>query len=176
MLKRATSLLIGLSLILTLSSADKQGGIQNHVQIGLNSSVNFPLEVISQDGENLAMSVNSEGVLHLGTSLNRNQSASNGYLLYVEKGIRTERVKVDVAGKAGWADYVFDEDYPLMSLEDLEAFIEKENHLPGVPSTDVVLKEGMDLAKNDRILLEKIEELSLHIIALNKRIEELEKK
>lgn len=176
MIKKTSSFILGLAFVLTLSSADQRTGVQSQLQLGLNPEIEYPFEVLTHDGESQAVSINSEGVMHLGPSLNRIQSASQGYLLYVEKGIRTERVKVDVAEKAGWADYVFEEDFPLMSLRELEEFIEAEKHLPGVPTTEMVLKEGVDLADNDRILLEKIEELSLHIIALNKRIEELEKK
>ena len=92
----------------------------------------------------------------------------DGYRLYVQNGIRTERIRVDIAAENGWADYVFDEDYVLMPIDELEAFIKKNKHLPGVPSAAEVVKEGIDLAEMNKILLEKIEELTLRIIELEK--------
>lgn len=136
----------------------------------------FPILISTENTEQPQdlLSLNKEGVLHLGPKLNRDEKPADGYLLYVQEGIRTERVKVDIATKSGWADYVFADDYQLMSLHDLEVYIAKNGHLPGVPSSELVLDEGIDLADTDRMLLEKIEELSLHIIALNKKINELE--
>jgi hypothetical protein len=120
------------------------------------------------------LTVNQNGIIHIGKSLKRSEKASDGYLLYVGEGIRTERVKVDIATKAGWADYVFENDYELLSIEDLKEYIHKNNHLPGVPPSSEVVETGLDLAEANRILLEKIEELSLHIIALNDRLSKLE--
>lgn len=57
-----------------------------------------------------------------------------------------------------------------MSLEELEAYIKEHRHLPGVPSADEVAEDGIDLAELNKILLEKIEELTLHIINLEYKI------
>lgn len=91
-----------------------------------------------------------------------------GYKLFVAEGILTERVKVAVNGSTAWADYVFDKNYELMPLEQVESFITEHKHLPGVPSTAEMQKEGNDLGKTDAKLLEKIEELTLYIIELKK--------
>jgi hypothetical protein len=88
--------------------------------------------------------------------------------MYVQGGIRTERIRVDVANLNGWADYVFEEGYQLMPTEELEAFIKEHKHLPGVPSAQEVVENGIDLADMNRILLEKIEELTLRVIELEK--------
>ena len=99
-----------------------------------------------------------------------------GYKLYVETGILTEKVKVAVKNTANWSDYVFAKDYQLKKLEEVEKYIAANKHLPNVPSADEVVKEGIDLGKMDAKLLEKIEELTLYIIELNKKVKVLENK
>ena len=74
-----------------------------------------------------------------------------------------------------WPDYVFEKAYPLLPLNELELFIQKEGHLPNVPSAESVESEGVALGEMNRILLEKVEELTLYLLEQNKRIEELEK-
>jgi hypothetical protein len=74
-----------------------------------------------------------------------------------------------------WADYVFEEDYELMPIDSLEKYIESNNHLPNVPTTEEVTANGNNMAETDKILLEKVEELTLYIIQLEKRLSELEK-
>lgn len=96
------------------------------------------------------------------------------FRLFVKDGIRTERIKVDVAANNGWADYVFEEGYDLMPLNQVDQYIKSHGHLPGIPSACEVEAEGIDLAAMDAKLLEKIEELTLHMIMANERISELE--
>ncbi len=98
-----------------------------------------------------------------------------GYKLYVGKGILTERVKVAVSGTANWADHVFAPGYQLASLSEVETFIKANKHLPGVPSAAAMVKEGLDVAAMDAKLLEKIEELTLHMIELKKENEQFKK-
>ncbi len=99
-----------------------------------------------------------------------------GYMLYVQTGILTEKVKVAIRNSSNWADYVFDEDYKMLSLNELETYVKSNKHLPNIPSANEMVKEGMDVATMNAKLLEKIEELSLYIIEQNKRIEALENK
>lgn len=96
-----------------------------------------------------------------------------GYRLAVKDGIITEKLKVAVAGTADWADYVFADEYKLMPLEQVEKFVKENNHLPNVPSAVEVVESGIDVAKMDAKLLEKIEELTLYIIQQQKEINEL---
>ena len=91
----------------------------------------------------------------------------------MRKGIRTEEVKVDIAGGV-WADYVFEDDYELLPLEEVGAFIEENGHLPNVPSAQEVEERGIRLGEMDAKMLEKIEELTLYILEQNERIKELE--
>lgn len=100
-----------------------------------------------------------------------------GYRLIVQDGILTEKLKVSLRSDAmNWADYVFDPSYKLMPLEEVEKYTKANKHLPNVPSADEITKEGIDVAKVSKMFMEKIEELTLHIIDLNKRIKNLEKK
>jgi hypothetical protein len=102
-------------------------------------------------------------------------STPSGYKLYVEDGILTERLKVAVSGTANWADYVFAPDYKLMPLEDVEAFVKENKHLPNVPSADKMVETGIDVATVDAKLMEKIEELTLYMIDMKKEINTLKK-
>jgi hypothetical protein len=99
--------------------------------------------------------------------------SSLDYQLYVEKGIRTEKVKVDAKGN--WPDFVFEDNYTLPSLTEIEQFITTNKHLPNVPSAAEVEKEGVDLGEMDKILLQKIEELTLYTIEQQKQLELLKK-
>ncbi len=75
-----------------------------------------------------------------------------------------------VCSEVAWADYVFKQDYKLMSLKEVEAFIDKNGHLPNIPSEEEVVKNGVDLTEMNKLLLEKVEELTLHLIRLEKQI------
>lgn len=73
-----------------------------------------------------------------------------------------------------WADYVFNDDYQLMPLSEVELFVEKNKHLPNVPSEKEVLANGINVAQMNETLLMKIEELTLYIIEQQKMIEQLQ--
>ena len=99
-----------------------------------------------------------------------------GYRLIVQDGILTEKVKVALKSSlTDWADYVFEKDYKLMPLEKVEEFILLNKHLPNVPSADDMVKSGLDLAKTNKMLMEKIEELTLYLIELKKEVNTLKK-
>ncbi|MNU43752.1 hypothetical protein D3C71_325430 [compost metagenome] len=97
----------------------------------------------------------------------------SGYKLYVQTGILTERLKVAVKGTANWADYVFDQNYKLLDLKELDEFIKLNKHLPNIPSADEMVNNGLDVAEMDALLLSKIEELTLYVIELKKELEAL---
>jgi hypothetical protein len=93
------------------------------------------------------------------------------YKLAVGGGIIAESVKVKP--QAEWPDYVFEKDYPMLSLGDLEKYILKNKHLPNVPAASEVKKEGLDLGEMNTKLLQKIEELTLYLIEKDKEIKKL---
>lgn len=90
--------------------------------------------------------------------------------LEVNGTIRSKEVIVEIAN---WSDFVFDNNYKLMSLKETERFIKQNGHLPNVPSAAEVEKEGIELGEMNAILLQKIEELTLYVIELEKQIDEL---
>ncbi|MDO4827301.1 MAG: hypothetical protein Q4B16_07095 [Bacteroidia bacterium] len=96
------------------------------------------------------------------------------YRLFVDKGILSEDYAI--APKSAWADYVFSKEYSLRSLSELETYIDKNRHLPDVPSAEDVSKNGYSQHELNTVLLQKIEELTLYIIMQQKEIEELKHK
>lgn len=111
-------------------------------------------------------------------SINTDDPAA-GYELSVDGQIACEELLVQNSND--WPDYVFDDDYELATLEEVEAHIEKEGRLPGIPSAAEVEAEGLSVGDMQTWMMEKIEELTLHMIEQNKvleaqreRIEQLE--
>jgi len=74
-----------------------------------------------------------------------------------------------------WPDYVFEENYHLMPITELEKNIIEHKHLPGIPAAAEVEEVGIKVEDITTKLTEKVEELTLYIIELHKRIEKLEK-
>jgi hypothetical protein len=72
-------------------------------------------------------------------------------------------------------DYVFKEGYNLMSLNELKTYINTLHHLPNIPSEKEFQKDGVDIGELNRLLLEKVEELTLYILQLEERISKIEK-
>lgn len=105
-----------------------------------------------------------EGNLGIGTMVPKERLSVNGK-------IRAHEVKVEVNG---WPDYVFRPGYTFPSLRELEKQIEALGHLPGVPSAKEVDENGLSLGSMDKILLQKIEELTLYLIEKDKAISKLE--
>lgn len=102
-----------------------------------------------------------------------NVSVADNYSLFVQQGILTEKVKVAMPGTGDWPDFVFQTDYPLKSLEEVEQFIEEHGHLPDIPSARQIARDGFDLGAMDALLLQKIEELTLYVIQQQKEIDHL---
>lgn len=111
--------------------------------------------------------------------------ADNGY---VGVGTNEPPAKFSVNGKilakevhvctnsTCWPDYVFGDDYKLMTLRELESFVNINKHLPGVPSANEMEEQGsVDLGEMNAILLEKVEELTRYVIDLQKQIDEMKK-
>ena len=68
------------------------------------------------------------------------------------------------------SDYVFEENYPLMPIDKLRIFITREKHLPNLPDTKDISKNGLNLSQHQMKLLEKIEELTLYVLDQNEQI------
>jgi hypothetical protein len=121
------------------------------------------------------------GAVHIGRK-NMDPKAfpsKTGYkdaLLWVEKGIVTENVTYSfISDWNNWPDFVFDKEYDLMDLNDLESYIKKEKHLPGIASREEVKENGLKSREMFVSLLLKIEELTLYTIDQEKKIETQQK-
>jgi hypothetical protein len=158
-------------------------GKGNSILINTDGSVNIasPGRMHVSGGELLYL-LNKSGVI-----ISR-AWGGNGNLT-VEGAILSSKVKVAVPGGAnwnfasnnnkanwGWADYVFDKEYKLLSLAEVEKYIEQNKHLPNIPTANEVKKEGIDLGEMNAKLLEKIEELTLYMIEMKKTIDVQNKK
>ncbi len=108
-----------------------------------------------------------------------NSTDDNKNLLLLENSglLRARRI---IINQQTWADYVFEKDYELLPLDELQYFIQIHGHLPEVPTTEEVEENGVDLAQTNVLLLKKIEELTLYLLeqkeetdALRKELEEL---
>lgn len=84
-----------------------------------------------------------------------------------------ESVKVKLQGT--WPDYVFAKNYKLPSLKETEKHIKEKGHLPGIPVATEAKDNGIDLGNMNAKLLQKIEELTLHLIEMKKEIEKQQK-
>lgn len=109
----------------------------------------------------------NSGSVGIGTS----DLSDNNYKLFVETGVRTRKVRVD---QVTWPDYVFSPGYKLLTLRELEQYLKIHSHLPEVPSACEVEEKGIDLGDTQALLLKKIEELTLYIIDIGKRVDALE--
>ena len=86
--------------------------------------------------------------------------------------IRSTEVKVEATP---WPDYVFEEDYDLRTLQETKEYISTNKHLPEIPSAKEMEANGVNIGDMNMRLLKKIEELTLHLIEQNERMEKMEK-
>lgn len=95
------------------------------------------------------------------------------YELAVNGKIRAKEIKVE-ATPGTWPDYVFEDNYKILSLPDLEKYIRQNKHLPAMTPAKVMETEGVSLGEMNKKLLEKLEEVTLHLIDLDKKVRALE--
>ncbi len=109
-----------------------------------------------------------------GVGINTNDVPA-GYKLAVDGRVICEELKVQLSNS--WPDYVFEDTYNLPSLEEVENAIEENGHLPGVPSAAAIEKAGgIEVGEMQRLMMEKIEELTLYMIELKKENKALKAK
>lgn len=119
------------------------------------------------------LALHNNGKVSIG-DVNIDTDATYEYGLYLHKGLLTEKVKVAIKTSSEWSDHVFQPGHRLMPLNDVAAFIKEHGHLPGIPSAEQMVEQGLDVVRTDAMLLEKIEELTLYMIATNERVVEVE--
>nr|WP_199158584.1 hypothetical protein [Pedobacter sp. ASV2] len=144
-------------------SLNYQYGITFHT--GITSALNT--EVSSSDNE--VMRITHSGNIGIGTTSPKERLAVNGNIS-VNGKIGAKEVKVEAKD---WPDYVFAKDYVLPTLAETEKHIKEKGHLQGIPSATEVKENGVELGEMNKKLLQKIEELTLHLIQKDKEIAEL---
>ncbi len=118
----------------------------------------------SGTGGGIRFQVNGNGHIGVGTS------ASNTHAIQACGSIRATEVIVET----GWCDYVFEDDYQLAPLSDVEKYIKANKHLPGIPAAAEIEANGVKVAEMSSNFMLKIEELTLYTIAQEKQIDAMQ--
>jgi hypothetical protein len=159
-------------------SSGQDAGLTNtqngFVMLGAASGANVVIdnnEIIARN--NGAISTlfmqNNGGQVQIGGT-----TVPTGYMLSVAgKAICTE-LRVQLTG--AWPDYVFDSKYKLPSFDKLRQYINENKHLPNIPAAKDIEKSGMDVGDMQRRMMEKIEELTLYVLELEKKVSAMEKR
>lgn len=138
---------------------------------GFRSSILFgngSFEIYDQTASTSRLWINKiDGNVGIGTT------DTKGYKLAVNGSVVATSVTVKLY--ANWPDYVFMKNHKLPSILEIEKYVDKNKHLPNIPSATEIEKSGINLAQMDAKLLEKIEELTLYIVDLQKQINALKK-
>ncbi|HEY2580424.1 MAG TPA: hypothetical protein VGI43_01380 [Mucilaginibacter sp.] len=92
------------------------------------------------------------------------------YMLAVKGNVHAQQVNVDLNG---WADYVFNKNYTLPTLTEVKTYIDQNHHLPEIPSKRQIIKDGLNLGEMNKLLVKKVEELTLYLIEQQKTNQEL---
>ncbi len=106
------------------------------------------------------MRLDANGNLGIGTT------ATGTFKLAVAGTIGARRLQIT---QSGWADYVFDNEYQLPSLAEVEDYVKVNKHLPEIPSEKEVVANGLDVGEMNKILVKKVEELTLYLIEEHKK-------
>lgn len=131
-----------------------------------------PITIKNSTLNKTVFEVQKDGRTFIGAKRVTNGTHINA-MLHVDGKIACKEVIVLITN---WADFVFEKNYKLMPLKEVETYIKANKHLPNVPSADeIIMNNGINLAQTQTILLRKIEELTLYLIEQNKRLEAFEK-
>jgi len=147
-------------------SVANNASVGNSLSVGVNATVGTNLSVGSSATIGTDARVNGRVIVG-------NPASTPGtHAMYVNGSIVATEVKV--ALQTNWPDYVFEPDYAMPNLAEWEQFISQNKHLPGVPSAaEVNQNGGIELGEMNRILLQKVEELTLLLIGQQKQIDAL---
>jgi hypothetical protein len=139
------------------------GAIRIRSNIGAAVDRNIQFGNVDNNGSwHSYMIVDQSGNVGIGTT-NPDQ------LLSVKGVVHSQVVKVDMTG---WSDFVFKPEYKLPTLASVKAYIDKNQHLPEIPSEQEITKNGLDLGEMNKLLLKKVEELTLYLIEKDKQVNE----
>jgi len=111
------------------------------------------------------MRILGNGFVGIGTATPKETLSVNG-------NIRSKQVKVETLN---WPDYVFKKEYTLPSLSEVKTYIDQNQHLPEMPSAEEIAKDGLNLGEMNKLLMKKVEELTLYLIEKDKQLNEQQK-
>lgn len=178
----------GITSYVPLGVVDNNFNINSHnikVSVGLDNANAYGW-IGTQSNNGLYLGANSHASMFFDTNYgifvgaSADQAASvrselkAKYRLFVMKGVLAEDYGISPINN--WSDFVFQKDYNLREIEEVEQFIRSNKHLPDVPSAKQIAEEGYSQHEMNKVLLQKIEELTLYIIQQQKEIEELKSK
>lgn len=150
-----------------LQLGKKVGGLAEEIRFVVNNDGSAELTNV---GSNPALTINNNGSSHV---IVINDDSGNKIAQLENSGLlRSRSIRVDLAT---WADHVFADEYDLMDLKDVKRFIAENGHLPDVPSEKEIETNGLDLGEMQRIQMQKIEELTLHLIQMDEKMTEMQK-
>lgn len=162
----------------TTLAVGSNASVGNNLSVTNNATVGNTLTVSSNANVGANLMVNASANIGADARVNGrvivgNPASTPGtHAMYVNGSIVATEVKV--ALQANWPDYVFESDYTLPNLTEWEKFISQNKHLPGLPSAaEVNQNGGIELGEMNRILLQKVEELTLLLISQQKQIDAL---
>ena len=135
---------------------------------GSNSSSGL---VIGTFGSNNGIRIASNGNVGIGTNLASNtyNGTANYFKLSVNGSVRAKEIIVNT----NWADFVFEKNYKLKTLAEVEQYINANGHLPEIPTATDIETNGGNLGELVKLQMQKIEELTLYMIEQNKKLSEL---
>ena len=173
-----------------IGGADASLSTNGFIQMGSTSSWNLLLDdneilarnngagndlFIQNDDGNVLLCASEQGGVGIG--ITAGNFLANGYIFSVDGKIIAEEMRIQNSNN--WPDYVFADHYDLMPLEELKESIEANNHLPKIPSAETVEQEGILVGDMQKMMMEKIEELTLYILDMHEvnkqQQEEIEK-
>ena len=148
--QRQIGLVLKISSESTLTESNKMGGM---ILETANAYANHPsLSLVTANIRRLT--INDSGNIGIGITTPQNTLDVNGTM-------HAKSVKVDLNG---WGDYVFNKDYRLPSLSEVKTYIDEHQHLPEIPSEAEMVKNGLDVSEMNKLLMKKVEELTLYAI------------
>jgi hypothetical protein len=163
---------------LQITNVESGTGINDGLHIGLRNGMVQGIRL------NAVFNLKEKGDMQFFTDNSHRMTISrNGN---VGIGIVNPVEKLDVAAKIracevileqnNWCDYVFDANYNLKSLDEVEQFIKQNKHLPNIPPAGEIAQNGIAISDMTQRIMEKIEELTLYVIQQQKEIEQLKQK
>jgi len=163
-----TGLQIGNTTPSLLQTKNTRAYIQSTNGTGLHLMANWQ----SDYGHGLLVEADRE--LTKAITVRNSLYGSNGEEVFRVYGSGLVEAKKVVVSHTIWADYVFEDEYNLLPLDELEDYIQENGHLPNVPTTAEVQANGMELGEMDVLLLEKVEELTLYMLQMEKKVQALQ--